>query len=63
MPPEPQDEEGVGSAYDDLVEESDVPRVGDDGVEGVAVAGQQLSGGEKTKSSSSHSSSSSKEAK
>jgi hypothetical protein len=48
MPAEPQDEDGVGSSFAELVEEQDVPRVGDEGVEAVAVAGQQVSGGTTT---------------
>lgn len=52
MPAEPQDEEGTGSSYSELVQESDVPRVGDEGVEGVNVAGSQVKE-EETKSTSS----------
>jgi len=47
MPAEPQDEGGLGSSYADLVDETDVPRVGDE--EEAAPAAASAS-----KSSSSH---------
>jgi hypothetical protein len=43
----PDDEAGVGDSFSDLVEETDVPRVGFEGVEGVEVKAQQVSGGDK----------------
>jgi hypothetical protein len=50
---EDPDVEGTGSSYYDLVEETDVPRIGDEGVEGVDVAAQQVSGEKEEKAKAS----------